>query len=128
MSKLQEKPSTLKKEHPAIQNLKFHNFFSIFVGNFCPPGSGPGFRIRIPNPDPDQLTPIDPDPILIRIQNTDMYPCTGKANITIYAPMIYMTPCVLFLMRADTLRGPVGGGLGPGNGEFFQPCEMASSR
>jgi len=31
------------------------------VGNFCPPGSGSGFRIRIPNPDP--LTRLNPDPI-----------------------------------------------------------------
>jgi hypothetical protein len=29
----------LKKEHPALQNMKII-FFSIFVGNFCPPGSG----------------------------------------------------------------------------------------
>jgi hypothetical protein len=30
--------------------------------------------------------------------------------MTIYAPMIYTAPCVMFLMRADTLRGQVGGG------------------
>jgi hypothetical protein len=30
--------------------------------------------------------------------------------ITIYAPMIYTVPCVMFLMRADTLRGEVVGG------------------
>jgi hypothetical protein len=30
--------------------------------------------------------------------------------ITIYAPMIYTAPCIMFLMRADTLRGQVGGG------------------
>ncbi len=29
-----------------------------------------------------------------------------------YAPMIYTAPCVMFLMRADTLRGQVGGGCG----------------
>jgi hypothetical protein len=38
-SKLQEKPSALKREHPALQNMKFLNFF-IFLGHFCPPGSG----------------------------------------------------------------------------------------
>ncbi len=40
----------------------------------------------------------------------------------IYAPMIYTAPCVMFLMRADTLRRQVEGGwalemetfLGPG--------------
>ena len=31
--------------------------------------------------------------------------------ITIYAPMIYTAPCVMFLMRADTLGGEVVGGL-----------------
>jgi hypothetical protein len=29
--------------------------------------------------------------------------------VAIYAPMIYTAPCVIFLMRADTLRGQVGG-------------------
>ncbi len=44
MSKLQEKTSALKREHPALQNMKFINFF-YFVGNFCPPRSWS-------NPDP----------------------------------------------------------------------------
>jgi hypothetical protein len=39
--------SALKREHPALQKRKFINIFSIFVGNFCPPGSGSGLRIRI---------------------------------------------------------------------------------
>jgi hypothetical protein len=30
--------------------------------------------------------------------------------LTIYTPMIYTAPCFMFLMRADTLRGQVGGG------------------
>jgi len=38
-SKLQEKPSALKREHPALQKITFINFFSIFVGRFCPPRS-----------------------------------------------------------------------------------------
>ncbi len=42
MSKLQQKPSALKGEHPELQNMKFLNFF-FFVGNFCPPGSGFGY-------------------------------------------------------------------------------------
>jgi hypothetical protein len=45
MSKLQKKLSALKREHLALQNMKFLNF--------CPPGSGSGFGIRIPNPDQD---------------------------------------------------------------------------
>jgi hypothetical protein len=60
-SKLQEKPSALKREHPALQQLKFISFFSIFVSHFCLPGSGSGsHRVRIPiesgsnsDPDPD---------------------------------------------------------------------------
>ncbi len=35
--------------------------------------------------------------------------------------MIYTALCVMFLMRADTLRGDVGGGVGAGNLEFFGP-------
>ncbi len=33
-----------------------------------------------------------------------------KKNVSCYVPMIYMTPYVILLMRADTLRGQVGGG------------------
>jgi hypothetical protein len=47
ISKLQKKPSALKREHPALQNMKFLNFFPIFVVHFCPPGSGsrcPSYR------------------------------------------------------------------------------------
>jgi hypothetical protein len=48
ISKLQKKPSALKKEHPALQNMKFLNIFiGTFLDNFCPPGYGSGFRIRI---------------------------------------------------------------------------------
>jgi hypothetical protein len=42
-SKLQKKTSALKREHPALQNMKFLNFFLNFVGNFCPPRSGSGY-------------------------------------------------------------------------------------
>jgi hypothetical protein len=55
--KLQKKPSALKREHPALQNMKFLKFVLLFVGHFCPPGSGSGstdpiesIRIRIRNP------------------------------------------------------------------------------
>ncbi len=34
----------------------------------------------------------------------------GTQELAIYAPMIHSAPCVMFLMRADTLRGQVGGG------------------
>ncbi len=34
---------------------------------------------------------------------------TGNLEIAIYAPMIYIAPCVMLLMRADTLQGQVGG-------------------
>jgi hypothetical protein len=39
-SKLQEKPSALKKELSAIQKIKFINLFLFWGGNFWPPGSG----------------------------------------------------------------------------------------
>jgi hypothetical protein len=71
MPKLQEKPSALKREHPALQKMKILSFFSIFWVHFCPPGSGSAIcmriRIRIQqlklmrfhaDPDPD----TDPDP------------------------------------------------------------------
>jgi hypothetical protein len=39
-------------------------------------------------------------------------PVDNDANftITIYAPVIYKAPCIMFWMRAYTLRGEVGGG------------------
>ncbi len=53
---------SLKIEHPALQKMQFI-LFSMFVGPFCPPGSGSGYGSRNPiesgfNPDPDK----DPDP------------------------------------------------------------------
>ncbi len=39
--KLQEKPSALKREHPALQKMKILFFFGV-LGHFCPPGSGSG--------------------------------------------------------------------------------------
>jgi hypothetical protein len=39
--------------------------------------------------------------------------------------MIYTAPCVIVLMRADTLRGEVGG-IGAGNREFFGPLRRVS--
>ncbi len=48
-SKQQEKPSALKREHPALQTKKFFNLF-LFCGSFFPPGSGSGLRIRIRGP------------------------------------------------------------------------------
>ncbi len=40
-SKLQEKPSALEREHPALQKIKFINFFSIFAGHFAPTDPDP---------------------------------------------------------------------------------------
>jgi hypothetical protein len=51
---LQEKSSSLKREHPALENMQFRNVF-YFCGSFLP--SWLRIRIRIqnmdPNPDPD---------------------------------------------------------------------------
>ncbi len=35
---------------------------------------------------------------------------TREQIIAIYGPMIYRAPCVMLLMRANPLRGQVGGG------------------
>jgi hypothetical protein len=54
---LQEKPSTLKREHPALQKMKILSFF-LFFGVFLPS------RIRIRNlyADPDPASQINADP------------------------------------------------------------------
>ncbi len=55
MSKLQEKPSALKREHPALQKMKFINFFLCLWVIFA-----------LLDTDPDPGTPLHPDPFRIR--------------------------------------------------------------
>jgi hypothetical protein len=51
MSKLQEKTSALKREHPALQKMKVINFFQCLWVIFA-----------LLDPDTDQGTPLNPDP------------------------------------------------------------------
>jgi hypothetical protein len=44
-------------------------------------------------------------------RNLVFSPTSQNIIITIYAPMIYTAPCIMFWMRAYTLRGEVGGAL-----------------
>jgi hypothetical protein len=62
MSKLQEKPSALKKAQPALQNMKFLSLFSIFVGNVCPPWSGYGSAFSTLIWIQRTKSNVDPDP------------------------------------------------------------------
>jgi hypothetical protein len=50
--------------------------------------------------------------------------------LAIYAPMIYTALCVMFLMRADPLRGQVGGGWALEIESFLGPvkCHRAVRR
>ncbi len=50
------------------------------------------------------------------------------AELAIYAPMVYTAPYIMFLMRADPLRGQVGGGWALEIETFFGPREIASNR
>jgi hypothetical protein len=55
-SKLQEKPSALKREHSALQNMKFHNFFLFLWVIFALLDPDPESTDLIEsgsNPDPD---------------------------------------------------------------------------
>ncbi len=58
-SRIQEKPSALQREHPALQTWNFLPFIC-FCRSFMPSR----IRIRIPNPDTDPLTWLNPDPDL----------------------------------------------------------------
>ncbi len=49
---------------------------------------------------------------------------TGSIN----SGTIYTAPSVMLLIRAASITRASGRGLGPGNLDFFGPCEMASSR
>jgi hypothetical protein len=51
MSKLQEKPSTLKREHQSLQEMEFTNFFLCLWVTFA-----------LLNPDTDPETPLNSFP------------------------------------------------------------------
>ncbi len=72
MSKPQQKPSALKREHPEIQNMKFLNFFLFLWVTFA---------LLDPDPDTDPLTWLIPDPIRIRNTATNRYRGTGTVNV-----------------------------------------------
>jgi hypothetical protein len=55
MSKLQKKPSALKRGHPTLQNMNFYKFFLLLWVTFA-----------LLDPDPGPLTRLNPDPIRIR--------------------------------------------------------------
>jgi hypothetical protein len=59
MSKLQEKPSALKREHPVLKNMKILDFF-LFFGSLLP--SWIWIRNLNADPDPDPATQINADP------------------------------------------------------------------
>ncbi len=95
--KLQEKHSALKREHPAFKAWKFFTFFYI-CGSFL----SCWIRIRIQQL---KLMLIHPDPFRIHNPGTLL----AGEKLTIYAPMIYTAPCIMFWMCAYPLRGEVGG-------------------
>jgi hypothetical protein len=81
-SKLQEEPSVLKREHPALLNMKFLNVFLFCWVIFA-------FPDPILNSDPDPLTCLNSD--TIRIRNT------GGDKLTIMYPYLRHTgtlPCM----------------------------------
>jgi hypothetical protein len=64
----------------------------------------------------------DPDPGGLKTRGPDL---DSHVHKTTYAPMIDTAQCVMLLMRADTLRGEVVGGLALEISSFVGPCEMA---
>jgi hypothetical protein len=73
MPKLQEKPSALKREHPALQKMKILSFFLFFFLTFLPSW----IRIRNLYADPDPAAQINADP--------DPKPCNSIADPNPYA-------------------------------------------
>jgi hypothetical protein len=75
-----------KKRTSSTANMKFLNF-SVYVGNFCPPGSVSGFRT---NP----LTSLNSDPMRIRIRNTGFRPrTTVDISVTVVGTVPVMWQC-----------------------------------
>jgi hypothetical protein len=54
--------SDLKRKHPALQKIKFINFFLCLWLIFA---------LMNPDPDTDPWTPLNPDPIRTQIHNTE---------------------------------------------------------
>jgi len=117
---LLEKPSALKREHPALKKMKSLYFLFLWVI----------FALLVPDPDTDPETPLNPDPIRIRIwihsialkepnsyfveaQNASIVNKHRKASICglplklFYAYTPQLTFCELFFFSPghDPLRG-----------------------
>ncbi len=106
------------------------------MGNFCPPGSGSEFRIRIPNPDLDPLARLNPDPIRIRIRN----PGLDKLLVTwpwwIFQHVSHPIVSCIFILTIrstyPTWSGSVGGTVwiscwSRGPGGYSSTCPIPSS-
>jgi hypothetical protein len=97
MSKLQKKPSALKRGHPTLQNMNFYKFFLLLWVIFAllDPDPDPGFRI----PDPDPLARLNPDPIRIRIRNPEKNGAHPQHNIINYLyKKVYIVGIYLFFI------------------------------
>jgi hypothetical protein len=80
MTKLQKKPSALKRGHPTLQNMNFYKFFPTFVGHFgCGSESSDPYLCLSDPEGPKHTDPTDPDPkkVIKKLQN--------KVFLTIFA-------------------------------------------
>ncbi len=68
MSKLQKKPSALKRGHPTLQNMNFYKIFLLLRVVFALLDPDWDFKSGS-NPDSDSIRILIPDPIRIRIQS-----------------------------------------------------------
>jgi hypothetical protein len=92
------KPLALKREHPALQNMKFINCFSMFVYNFCP---------LDPDPDTDPGTLLNPDSIRILIRIRLWIHNTGSTFTGYYQRHCLSLRIQKFLVRLSC-RYPIG--------------------
>ncbi len=53
---------------------------------------------------------LDTEPSRSRNRNRILSQVGTGTELTIYAPVFYIAPCIMFWMGAYTLRGEVGGG------------------
>ncbi len=85
-SKLQKKPSALKREHPLLEHPE--NIY--FCGSLLPSW----IRIRIPimDPDTDPRTCLNPDPILIRIRIRNTGHNSKGRYLSIYPFYMFRSP------------------------------------
>jgi hypothetical protein len=97
--KLQEKPSALKREHPALQEMKFKNFFLFFQTIFA---------LLVPDTDPGTGSGSTTLPCILSLANPHAHHSTRDlCELTDYRILCSVFPVLCGPAGAPLYAGPV---------------------